>query len=69
MAMGIFLGLALLVAVLSQQTGCKVHPSPYKDLSQTLNIAGARWSKNVPVRWARSRWSKVPASPSVMRPG
>jgi len=37
--MELFLGMALLAAVLP---GVSVHPSPYKDLSQALNIAGAR---------------------------
>jgi hypothetical protein len=37
--MELFIALALLAAVLP---GMRVHPSPYKDLSQTLNIFGAR---------------------------
>jgi spermidine synthase len=37
--MELFIGLALLAAVLP---GMQVHPSPYKDLSQALNIVGAR---------------------------
>jgi hypothetical protein len=37
--MELFIGMALLAAVLP---GITVHPSPYKDLSQALNIVGAR---------------------------
>ena len=37
--MELFLGLALLAAVMP---ALPVHPSPYKDLSQALNISGAR---------------------------
>jgi spermidine synthase len=37
--MELFIGLALLAAVMP---GMQVHPSPYKDLSQALNIVGAR---------------------------
>ena len=41
--MGMFLGLALLAAVaLPGSAWLQVHPSVYKDLSQTLNIAGAQ---------------------------
>ena len=39
--MGVFLGLAFLIAVVPS-TWLKGVPSSYKDLSQTLNIAGAR---------------------------
>ena len=38
--MELFVGLAVLAAV--ALPGVPVHPSPYKDLSQALNIAGAR---------------------------
>jgi spermidine synthase len=38
---GAFIGLALLMAVLPSEGWLHVHPSPYKDLSQTLRIAGA----------------------------
>lgn len=38
----VFLGLALLVAVALPGDWLQVHPSPYKDLSQTLNIVGTR---------------------------
>ncbi len=38
--MGLFIGLAVLAAV--ALPGIQVHPSDYKDLSQALNIAGAR---------------------------
>ena len=37
-----FVGLALLVAVVVPGDWLQVQPSPYKDLSQTLNIAGAQ---------------------------
>ena len=37
-----FLGLAVLAAVALPAAGLQVHPSAYKDLSQTLNIAGTR---------------------------
>jgi spermidine synthase len=37
-----FFGLALLVAVVLPADWLQVHPSPYKDLSQTLNIVGAQ---------------------------
>jgi len=37
----VFIGLALLVAVLPSEAWLKIQPSPYKDLSQTLRVAGA----------------------------
>ncbi|MEK7768503.1 MAG: SAM-dependent methyltransferase, partial [Pseudomonadota bacterium] len=40
--MGVFFGLALLVAVALPGAWLQVHPSVYKDLSQTLNISGTR---------------------------
>ncbi|MDO8437112.1 MAG: SAM-dependent methyltransferase [Nitrosomonadaceae bacterium] len=40
--MGVLLGLALLVAVALPGAWLQIHPSVYKDLSQTLNIAGTR---------------------------
>ncbi|MEK6707652.1 MAG: SAM-dependent methyltransferase [Pseudomonadota bacterium] len=40
--MGVLLGLALLVAVALPGAWLQVHPSVYKDLSQTLNISGTR---------------------------
>ena len=39
---GVFLGMALLVAVVVPSTWLQGVPSPYKDLSQTMNIAGTR---------------------------
>jgi spermidine synthase len=39
--MAVFIGLALVVAVLPFEGWLKVQASPYKDLSQTLRIAGA----------------------------
>ncbi|WON72524.1 SAM-dependent methyltransferase [Nitrosospira sp. Is2] len=40
--MGVFLGLAFLIAMVVPSTWLKGVPSTYKDLSQTLNIAGTR---------------------------
>lgn len=39
---GLFLGLAMLVAGVMPASWLQIHPSPYKDLSQTLNIMGMR---------------------------
>ena len=38
----LLLGLALVAVAVSFGNGFQLHPSPYKDLSQTLNIAGAK---------------------------
>jgi len=38
----LFSGLALLAVVAAHAGWLKIHPSPYKDLSQTLNISGTR---------------------------
>ncbi|MDE2365903.1 MAG: SAM-dependent methyltransferase, partial [Betaproteobacteria bacterium] len=37
-----FIGLALLVAAAPSDNWLEIHPSPYKDLSQTLHVAGAQ---------------------------